>query len=86
MNRKGDPDVAEVIKEAASQAMEYQRRLANQREIIERYDRFRRWVLGEVVDEMTAWSDELLTVDQREASRRVLEMVNTIVERGTTPQ
>ncbi len=63
-----------VVANALEQQQAYQKRIDNQRKIIERYDGFRRWVLREIVPTLNEVADELEEVgaDKGAADMRAL--------------
>lgn len=68
------PELAEMAQTALEQQQAYQKRIDNQRAIIERYDGYRRWVLAEVVPAMEAWAAELAAASQDVAAAEIQTM------------
>lgn len=82
---------------AARQAQEYQERIRRGSEIINRYDRFRLYVLDEVVPLLREWHSELLEVGAGQQSTvhehnlaqvaaALAGLATEIQERGENPQ
>lgn len=76
----------QILARAHDQAAAYEQRLKRQREIIERYDTFRKWVLTVLVPEMRVWAEELVSVDQPVAASVIREWADDVHQRGENPQ
>lgn len=75
----------EIIQNALEQQEAWQRRIENQREIINRYDGYRRWTLAELLPAMQQWALELNNFGQATASAEIEAMAQRMESLAENP-